>query len=240
MLSRWHSSAVAVVALGLALSGCGSEPPEAAPPPEPAIVKASALDDLLLNDSEIDSVMGTAMTSLMPVVEMSDNRNLLPNLNCLGVWQVNEAAIYGDRGAGNWQSMRQQTMREPDSDQWKSIAVQSVVLFETADAARHFFTQSAARWAECTDHRVNITLNDTPLPKWLSGKLDATDSRLTIPITRGTGDQIQSCQHVLAVSENVIIDVQACKSQSSPVTQAADIVSEIEATIPTVATKPGG
>lgn len=226
-LMRDHRT-VAVIALVLTLTGCGSESLGPPPAAQPRAVKAADLEALLLSNNEIDAIMGSAMTPLTPVVEMADNRNLLPNLNCLGVWQVNEVAIYGQRGTDNWMAMRQQTMREPDSEHWRSVAVQSVVLYESPEAARDFVTKSNARWAECTDHRVNITLNDKPLPRWLSGALDATDTRLTIPITRGSDGQIQSCEHVLAVRANVVIDVQACKPQDTPVTQAGEMTTAIE------------
>ena len=39
------------------------------------------------------------MTAHPRVNVMGDHRNLLPNLNCLGVWQVDEAGVYG-RTAG--------------------------------------------------------------------------------------------------------------------------------------------
>ncbi len=190
-----------------------------------------SVDDLLLSPAEIDSLMGTSMTALQPVSVMNDNRNLLPNVNCLGIWQVAEAAVYGERGEHNWQSMRQQMLREPDSDEWDSIVVQSVALYDSAQSATDFLAQSAARWSECTNHRVNITLNDKPLPRWRSGDLDQTDTRLSIPITRTSGDRIHSCEHVLAASINTIIDVQACKLQDRTVTQASDIATAIEAKI---------
>ncbi len=186
---------------------------------------------LLLSRADIDEVMGTAMTPLDPVTAMSDNRNLLPNLNCLGIWQVAESAIYGPPGPGNWQDMRRQTLRVPNSDRWDSLAVQAVVRYENAETARDFFLQSADRWSECTDHRVNITLNDRPLPSWHSGDLDETDRRLTIPSTRGAGEDIRSCQHVLAVASNVVVDVQACRPQDTPVTEAADIATAIESNV---------
>ncbi|MBX7433879.1 sensor domain-containing protein [Mycobacterium sp. Y57] len=215
--------------LTVALAGCACAPaPETTDAP---VVAASSLDGLLLDAAEVDAVMGARLTPLTPVTAMGDNRNLLPNLNCLGVWQTTEAAVYGERGTGNWLGVRRQTLREPDSDQWNSVAVQSVVLYESADTARDFFTRSAGRWAECTDHRVNITLNDKPLPRWRSGELAQTDTRLTMPITRGTGDDVRTCQHVLALAANVIIDVQACRFQNTPVDQAADIATAIEANV---------
>jgi len=178
--------------------------------------------------------MGTRSLTPHPVdTVMADNRNLLPNLNCLGVWQVGESAIYGSGDGDNgWQGVRRQTLRTPDTDAWDTLAVQSVVYYPTAEAAGDFFAQSADRWSKCAKHHVNITLNDQPLPKWLSGDLGRTDTQLSMPITRGEGTEVRACQHVVERAANLIIDVEACKPQTSPVTAAAELAAKIQAKLP--------
>jgi hypothetical protein len=161
---------------------------------------------------------------------MGDHRNLLPNLNCLGVWQVNEASIYE---SSHWKTVRQQMLRAPDTDQWDNLVVQSVVSYRTVDAAKEFLTESTDRWSKCADHNVNIQLNGQTLPGWRSGDLTKTDTRLAMPYTRTSGDQIRSCQRALAVVVNLILDIQACKpQQQTAVTQAADIADKIESKLP--------
>jgi hypothetical protein len=214
--------------MGLALTGCSGPDGKLAAPPE--LVPANALDKILLNASDVDRVMGTTgMTAHPPVDTMSDHRNLLPNLNCLGIWQVNEAGVYGTDG---WIALRQELLRSPDTDGWQTLVVQSVVNYPSTEDARKFFAQSADRWSKCTNHNVNITLNDKPLPKWRSGDLTKTDTQLAIPVTRGSGNGIDSCQRVLAVDNNVIIDVQACRRDVSTVTQAVAVADEIESKLP--------
>jgi hypothetical protein len=78
------------------------------------------------------------------------------------------------------------------------LVVQSIVSYRSVDAARRFFDESTKRWANCTKHRVDIRLNDQPLPVWVSGDLTATDSRLTMPYTRGSGLQTRSPDRMLA------------------------------------------
>jgi len=210
------------------VAGC-AQAPAADVPPKPVV--ESALTGVLLSAEEIGAVMGTKqMTPHFPVDQMGDHRNLLPNLNCLGVWQVDEAPIYDP---SDWQQVRQQMFRSPDADNWDSLVVQSVVSYRGVDAARRFFDESANRWANCTNHRVNIRLNDQPLPAWLSGDLTATNSRLTMPYVRGSGVQTRSCQRALAVAANVILDIAACRpQQASDVTQAGEIADRIEARLP--------
>jgi hypothetical protein len=120
MRSGRHSRLTALasaVAVGLSwLTGCAQAPAANEPPKS---VSESALTGLLLNGDDIDAVMSTdKMIAHPPVEQMGDHRNLLPNLNCLGVWQVNEAPIYDP---SEWQSVRQQMLRSPDSDNWNSL-----------------------------------------------------------------------------------------------------------------------
>lgn len=225
---------LAVAVLGLA--GCsGHTAGTAQSSSSPATVIPDVdLDQLLLSVDDINTAMGTTgMTPQPAETEMGDNRNLLPNLNCLGVWQPTEGAIYGKRGGPTgWSAMRRQMLRAPDTEEWKYLAVQSVISYPSADAATAFFNESADRWSKCTNHHVNITLNDKPLPRWLSGSLDRTPTRLTMPISRGAESPgSQSCEHVLGVAANIVIDVETCIPQANSVTQAATIADRIEAAI---------
>ncbi|OBC15996.1 hypothetical protein A5784_28315 [Mycobacterium sp. 852013-50091_SCH5140682] len=219
--------AISLLMLVLLASACAGNGDKAQGPPKD--VPASALEGLLLSTDAINTLMGTeGMVAHPPVTEMGDHRNLLPNLNCLGAWQVDESAIYGTK----WTAMRQVLLRAPDTDDWNNLVVQSVVIFPSAQDATDFLNQSADRWSKCTNHHVNITLNGQPLPRWTSGDLTKTDSELTMPFTRVNGDQTRACQRALAVAANLVMDVQACKPDGSSVTQAADIVDKIKAAMP--------
>lgn len=228
-----HAFGVALLCLGLAACGGNSGTPA---PATPTTVAESSINDLLLTPAEVNKAMGTTgMVGRPPIDGMDDNHNLLPNLNCLGVWQIDESAIYSKDGKDaksgqDWKAMRRQTLRTPDTDQWDYLAAQSVVYYPTSQAAHDFFNRSADRWSKCTNHKVNIRLNDKPLPKWLSGDLERTDTKLAMPITRGTGPETRWCQHVLQLFANLIVDVEAC-TPKAPVTAAADIATKIQANI---------
>jgi hypothetical protein len=217
--------AFGLAALCLALAACGGKAtaPTTSTQSAPQVAE-SAIDTLLLSPAVVNQIMGTTDLVAHPVSDqMDDHRNLLPNMNCLGVWQIDESQIYEK----TWKSVRKQTLRTPDNDHWDNLVAQSVVYYEKPDAARDFFNQSADRWSKCTNHHVNITLNDAQLPKWLSGDLSRTDTQLAMPITRGTGDQTRWCQHVLQLAGNVIIDVEACSPKQSE-TAAAAIAAKIQ------------
>jgi hypothetical protein len=218
------------LALSVVLAGCGGGAASRASE-SPNLVPDSALPGSLLSPDELNEIMGTSgMTPHTPVTQMGDHRNLLPNLNCLGLWQVNEAPIYE---SSHWKSVRQQLVRVPDTDQWDFLVVQSVVSYRTTDAAKEFFTESTDRWSKCTNHNVNIQLNGQTLPGWHSGDLTKTDTQLAMPYTRTSGDQTRSCQRALALVVNLILDIQACKPQQpSAVTQAVDAADKIESKLP--------
>jgi hypothetical protein len=214
------------LAVSFLLAGCDGAAASGASE-TPKLVPDSALNGLLLSDAELNDIVETTGMTAHPVVsQMGDHRNLLPNLNCLGVWQVNESPIYE---SSHWKSVRQQMLRAPDTDGWDSLVVQSVVSYRTADGAREFFTESADRWSKCTNHNVNIQLNGQTLPGWHSGDFTKTDTQLAMPYTRISGDQTRSCQRALSVVANLILDIQACRPhQESAVTQAADVADKIE------------
>lgn len=230
MPDRVRPIAIGALLLAVGLAGCsdgGASDASATPKPVPD----AALPGLLISAQEVDAALGTTGIVAHPQTDtMGDHRNLLPNLNCLGVWQVNEAPIYD---SSHYKTVRQQLLRSPDSEQWDSLAVQSVVSYRTADAARTFFAESAERWSKCTNHTVNVRINDRAMPKWVSGDLERSDILLAMPYTRGVGDAARSCQRALAVAANVILDIQACRPpQERPVTAAVDIAGKIEAKLP--------
>jgi PknH-like extracellular domain len=211
----------------VAVAGCSSTTTTSGPSTTPKPVPTSALDGLLLNAGDINAVMGTnAMTLHDSFSTTSDHSNLLPNLNCLGIWQIGEKAIYGP---SQFAGIRGQVLREPDNDDWNSLAIQAVASYLSADAAKKFFADSADRWSNCSNHRVNMTSTDYPHTTLAFGGLTKTATELTMPLTRTRGD-MRACQRALAVDNNVIIDVAACGQTIG--NQASSIVSKIEARIP--------
>jgi PknH-like extracellular domain len=219
-------AAVGLVTLALAIGGCSGATHGAAP--EPSAVAPDGLDGLLLKAPEVDTIMGTTGITAQPVSsDMNDHRDLVTNLNCLGVWQSDEAAVYENSGSNG---VRRQTLRAPDADMWDSVVVQSVLSFASSDAARNFYTQSLDRWSKCTNHRLNIGIGGQDAPSWRSGDLNKADTTLTMPVTRQSADNVRECERVLAVKANVIIDAEACTPQA--VTQGGEIVNRIESKFP--------
>jgi PknH-like extracellular domain len=220
--------AMLVIALLLAVgtvASCGTA--NTSHPATPTTITAAKLDGLLLSVGDINSVMGTsAMTLADQLTDMSDHSYLLPNRNCLGIWQIGEKAIYGDSGYG---AIRGQDLRQPNTETWDALVIQAVVNYPSADAAKKFFAASADRWSKCTNnHKVNITLNGLKMAPWTFGAFTRTDTELTMHVTRGSGER--SCQRALSIAANVVIDVAACNAAAT--NQGATIVDKIRSKVP--------
>lgn len=214
--------------LAVLVAACGTSAGQSA---EPRTVPDSGLSALLLPADEIERIAGATGMVARPATEvMADNANIVSNPNCLGAWQINQAPIYDPTF---WKSMRQQVVRSPDADDWTVQVVQSVVSWGTRDGAQAFFDDSAERWSNCTNHTLNIRVNDQPLPKWVSGDLSRTGRALSLPYTRGTGVQTRACQHVIRLAANVVFEIAACTPAGpEAVTTAADVAAAMEARMP--------
>jgi PknH-like extracellular domain len=215
--------AVAALALIAVVSACSGGAHDKTPPPT---VSASGLNDLLLGVDQINSVMGTnALVADPPFTELKQDQALMPNVNCLGIWQVGEQGVYGDTGLAG---IRGQRMSQPKPENWDALVVQAVVAYPSADDARKFFTASTDRWSKCTNHRVNLSVNGGPPTSYMFGDLTKNDTQLTMPINQNPAGK--PCQHALSVDGNVIVDVSACSQGATD--QAAQIAQKIEDRFP--------
>jgi PknH-like extracellular domain len=64
------------------------------------------------------------------------------------------------------------------------------------------------------------------MPQLWFGDLSETGAELAIPVVEGAGENQRSCQRVLSVANNVIIDVAACSRNATD--QAATIAHKIK------------
>jgi hypothetical protein len=70
------------------------------------------------------------------------------------------------------------------------------------------------------------------MPAWKSGDLMKTDNVLSMPYTRGSGVLTRSCQHVISVASNVIVDVAACGAKSGDFDEGTEVAAGIESKFP--------
>lgn len=213
--------AATVLGLAVVVAAC-SNSTQNHTSPTPSSVPPAGLDGLLLSAGDIDTVMSThGIVAHPPYTILAQHSNLLPNKNCLGIWQVGDAAIYDESSLTGF---RGEDLRQPDTDAWDALVVQAVSSYPAADTAKEFFADSADRWSKCTNHHVNMTINDQPQPKLFFGNLTKTDTELRMPVIRGENER--TCQRVLSVVSNVIVDVAACDRNATD--QAATIAQKIK------------
>jgi hypothetical protein len=219
-----YSRAAAALVVLAALTACSTPAKNESSAP-PRVLAPNDLDGLLLNANDVNTIMGT--TGLSPgqiSSELPDNHSVMTNLNCLGIWQVGEKAVYGDSGLTG---ARVQMMRQPDNDTWEYRVAQAAATYPTPEAAKAFFDQSTDRWSRCTNHTVNLTINDQPTLRYRFGDLTKSSNELSMTLTRNETEK--SCQHALSLASNVIVDVQACgpKSADQAVTIAHKMTDRI-------------
>lgn len=208
-----RSRAAAALVVLAALNACSSPAQDQKPQPPPPlkVLPPADLDSLLLSANDINAVMGTnALVADQTSSELIDDRNILPNLNCLGILQVAQKGIYGDSGLSG---VRSQRLRQPPADTWDSLVMQAALAYPTPEAAKSVFDESSDRWSKCTHHRVNITINDQPVKTFWFADLTKSSTDLSMTVTQGQNER--SCQHALSLASNVIVDVRACGHTST-------------------------
>ena len=192
----------AAVAFGVLTTGCtrvvqgeavklsSSVPADDVPP-----LEDSALDGVLLSNSELSKIAGVDLESLYTAEEMNDNAD--------SVSYPGEDAVY--RGT-DWTAVRDELLIEASDDEGSRLVEQTLVLYDSADTAVEFFEASKAKWGECAQKK-DIEVEDGP---WVPEKVQDVDER-TISLkaeVSGTLDGI--CGHSMGVVANLIVEGFSC------------------------------
>lgn len=231
MQQRW---ALALAGFCILAAGCGSGGNHAAgaSATTPLVVE-SALPGLLLSAAEVNTAMGSTDLSLSSDVhEMIDASASVSREECLAIFSPAEVKAYINSG---WTAFREQTLTDPESKKW---AVQSVVLFPTAEQAAAFFTASSTNWRKCDGSFVNILSGGREV--WDVGPISETNGVLSI----GTKTHLEiydkpqeqdnagsTGQRVLTVRNNVVIDTATTNAAPND-SAAVKIAEQIAAKIP--------
>lgn len=215
-----------------ALAGCsvltgGRAVPADSDGPRPVL--ASALPDVLLNTATINDIMGTSgMTVRDSRSRLFDASGQFPDRKCLAAWTPAEQTVYADTG---WTAVVAQTLLETPGES-DHFVIQSVIRFPSRGAASGFFDGTAQRWTPCADRTFTTHRgtghSDTA---WRFDTVSRIDS--TLWMTQIQDDSAGwSCQRALRVSNNVAIDVLACKMFAAD--EAVTIAHGIDARLPSV------
>ncbi|WKG06798.1 ATP-binding cassette domain-containing protein [Mycolicibacterium sp. HK-90] len=170
-----------------------------APPQEP--VAAADLAGLLLDPSAAGSIVGGGtLTASGPTPLTALSTATAEPPNCTGVVSPANTQAFGASGstavAGS----------ELVSTDPNTTVTQYVILYPSAEAAAAAQSDQINFWQPCANTTVTLTPPGQPATAINVGKVSLVDGRPTAVLSMPG----RSCQHVLELSSNVAIDVQAC------------------------------
>ncbi|WP_082103933.1 sensor domain-containing protein [Mycolicibacter arupensis] len=192
----------------------------------PRPVTAAMLPELLLEASTVNDIMGAhGMRVKDSRSRMFDSGRQFPDHSCLAAWMPIEKAVYTDT---DWTATLAQTLAQNSQDH---VAIQAATVFADREVARSFFDVTAQHWKSCGERTFTTTKDGSPQSEWTFDNVSDVDS--TVWMTQHQDDSPGwSCQRALRVTNNVAIDVLACKFYVSD--EAVTIANGIDARLPSV------
>jgi PknH-like extracellular domain len=204
----------AVLAFGALTTGCTSvvqgaavKPASSVPADDLPPLGESALDGLMLSNSELNKIAGVEMESFYSAEEMNDNADLVSDADCLGAVYPGEDAAY--HGA-QWTAIRDELLLAAGPDNSKLIE-QTLVVFDTHDDAVDFFDASKDTWRECAQAE-DIEVEDGP---WVPQAFQEVDERTMSLKAEVSGTLEGICQHTMGVVSNLIVEGFSCDADDN-------------------------
>lgn len=192
----------------------------------PRPVTAAMLPELLLKPTTVNDIMGADGLRVKDSrTQMFDSGRQFPDHNCLAAWMPVEKSVYA---GADWTATLTQTLTERAGDHF---VIQAATVFATRDEARRFFDATARGWNSCGERTFATLKNGRRDASWTFDRVADVDS--TVWMTQHQDDSAGwSCQRALRVTNNVAIDVLACKLYVSD--EAVTIAHGIDARVPSV------
>ena len=200
----------AAITLGVLTTGCTSTVQGAAVKPRSSVptddappLDESALDGLMLSNSDLNKIAEVEMESFYSSEEMNDNGDLVSDIDCLGAIYPGEDAVYD---GADWAAVRDELLLEAGGEDDARLVEQTLVLFHTADDAVEFFEASKDKWRECAQAEDIEVENGA----WKPDEVHDVDKR-TISLTAEVSGTLEGvCQHAMGVISNLIVEGFSC------------------------------
>jgi hypothetical protein len=206
----WVFALCIAVAFAVLTTGCTSTVQGAAVKPNSSVpsddvppLEESALDGLMLTGGALDKISGVELESLYDAEEMNDNADVVSDVECLGAIYPGEDAVYD---GSEWTAVRDELLLEAGADDDGRLVEQTLVLFDTPDAAVEFFEASAATWRECAQAK-DIEVDSGA---WIPGEVQDVDERSISLRAEVSGSLEGICQHAMGVVSNLIVEGFSC------------------------------
>ncbi|ORW66939.1 hypothetical protein AWC24_12980 [Mycolicibacter senuensis] len=192
----------------------------------PRPVPASMLPEVLLDATTVSDIMGShGMRVEDSRSRMFDVGHQFPDQACMAAWMPVEQSVYAD---ADWTATVVQSLSESSLDHF---VVQAATVFATRGDAQSFFDATARRWTPCGEQTFATSKDGYLDTQWTFDAVADVDS--TLWMTQHQDDSAGwSCQRALRVSNNVAIDVLACKLYVSD--EGVTIANGIDARLPSV------
>ena len=230
----WWALGGVLLAAGLAIAGTsavdarhrGSSTSSTASPAAP--VAAPTLAGLLLPVDQVAGIVGAAKmdrvgggSALIP-----DTQPGIAEADCLSAWNAGQHSVFAGTGETGVFS---QTLRAQEKPV-RHFASQAVIAYPTAVAANRVVANQFAQWSACSGRTVTLTPPPPRTPRLFTfGPVTNTGGVLSVTQT-SVDNAIWGCQRALAARRNVVIDIRACRPDTT--NQAVDILDAIAAKIP--------
>ena len=106
--------------------------------------------------------------------------------------------------------------------------MQVVASFASAEDAESADTIARTSWPSCQDAEVTLTAGSEVATQKL-GRIETTDSIMSIAVTQADGSSTASCQHSFTAKRNIVIDVRVCAPNVG--NAGRELVSKIAANV---------
>jgi serine/threonine protein kinase len=201
------------------------------PPPPVAPLPPQAIDALLPAPEEVAQIMGASKLAVFKAMEsVFDETSIIDHKNCIGAYAPGQASVYADTG---YTAIRAQAVHEPGDVPIAFEIVQAVAEFPTAAAADKLFLDQTAQWLTCSGTDFTLTYAGMPPQGWKFGPLTTRPTFISMkhaPTDPNNKPNTGGCQRALAIRNNVVADVWACRMGLS--NQAVDLANAILAKVP--------
>lgn len=162
-------------------------------------------------------------TKTMEVVgssdDLLDDSDRVEPAACVSAYSPAQAQSYA---GSDWTAVNAELVADGEPGDATLVVTQSVVTFDSDDAAGDYLTQASKEWKRCGGTDLAITTKDGDVMEWSIGKPSLNDDETVIilPVAAQAGE----CERALAGMRDIVIDVMACSVDGGDATGQAEAV----------------
>jgi PknH-like extracellular domain len=190
--------------------------------PATPVLGARDLDDILLDDGELNELLGARLIEVTDEVdEMTDDADGVSAPECLGALYTAEVPVYEGTG---YRAVLTRLASEPEED-YEHWVEETAVVLPSAEAAENFVGESAQTWSDCAGRSVSISDGED----WYDWELgEAVHEGGILSQKSSAVDTVQwECEHAIAAASNVVVEASVCAERIGD--EAITLITEMVA-----------